>query len=240
MRVLAGTSGFSFKEWKGRFYPEKLPAARMLAHYAERLPTVELNNTFYRLPKPHVIDAWRSEVPPEFRFVLKASRRITHQHRLKEGCGEAVEFFLSTTARLEGQLGALLFQLPPNMKKDQARLEAFLELLPAGIPAAFEFRHPSWFEDDDVPGLLARREMGLVVSDLPDEDGEALAPPERALEHGASWGYLRLRADAYSDEELAGWRARLEEASWSTAYVFFKHELDGPLLAGRFLAHGNG
>src|SRR5512135_469205 len=152
LRVLAGTSGFSYKEWKGSFYPEDLPAPRMLAYYAERLPAVEINNTFYRMPKPALLEGWAAEVPPEFRFVLKASQRITHFKRLKEA-GDDVAYFFGVAAVLGERLGPALFQLPPNLKKDLPRLEAFLETIPQDRRPAFEFRHASWFEDDVFEAL---------------------------------------------------------------------------------------
>ena len=152
MRVLAGTSGFSYKEWKGSFYPEDLPAEEMLAYYSARLPAVEINNTFYRMPKPSMLEGWAAQVPAEFRFILKASQRITHRKRLKEA-GDEVAYFFQTAATLGERLGPTLFQLPPNLKKDLPRLEAFLEVLPPKAPAAFEFRHASWFEDDVFAAL---------------------------------------------------------------------------------------
>src|SRR5262252_7933757 len=183
MRVLAGTSGFSYKEWKGSFYPEDLPAAGMLAYYAERLPAVEINNTFYRMPKPALLEGWSAEVPEEFRFILKASQRITHFKRLKDA-GSEVEYFFGVASTLGDRLGPALFQLPPNLKKDLPRLQAFLSILPAGRRAAFEFRHASWFEDDVFEALRAASAALCIAED------EELATP---LVPTAGWGYLRLR-----------------------------------------------
>ncbi|HYX21104.1 MAG TPA: DUF72 domain-containing protein [Thermoanaerobaculia bacterium] len=227
MRVLAGTSGFSYKEWKGSFYPEDLPAARMLSYYAERLPAVEINNTFYRMPKPALLEGWSAEVPESFRFVLKASQRITHFRRLKEA-GADVAYFFDVAAVLGDRLGPALFQLPPNLKKDLPRLEAFLATLPGGRRAAFEFRHASWFEDD-VFEALRRRGAALCIA-----EDEELATP---LVPTADWGYLRLRRQDYDDAAVAAWAEKVRGQNWSEAYVFFKHEDagSGPRLAAQFL-----
>ena len=227
MRVLAGTSGFSYKEWKGSFYPEDLPASRMLAYYAERLPAVEINNTFYRMPKPELLQGWSAEVPESFRFVLKASQRITHFKRLKDA-GSEVEYFFSVARTLGERLGPALFQLPPNLKKDLPRLEAFLAALPDGTRAAFEFRHASWFEDDVFAALRASGAALCIAED------EELATPLVAT---ADWGYLRLRRQDYGDEAVDAWARRVHEQPWSEAYVFFKHEDagSGPRLAAQFL-----
>ena len=229
MRVRAGTSGFSYKEWKGSFYPEDLPAARMLAYYSERLPAVEINNTFYRMPKPPLLEGWSAEVPPEFRFVLKASQRITHFKRLKEA-GDDVAYFFGVAATLGERLGPALFQLPPTLKKDLPRLEAFLGTLPPGAKAAFEFRHASWFEDDVFAALRSRGAALCLAED------EELATPVVAT---ADWGYLRLRRQDYGDADVAAWAARVREQPWTEAYVFFKHEDagSGPRLAAQFLEH---
>jgi uncharacterized protein YecE (DUF72 family) len=228
MRVLAGTSGFSYKEWKGSFYPEDLPAARMLAYYAERLPAVEINNTFYRMPRPALLEGWAAEVPPEFRFVLKASQRITHFKRLKEA-GDEVAYFFGVAATLGPRLGPALFQLPPNLKKDLPRLEAFLATIPAGRRAAFEFRHASWFEEDVFDALRARGAALCVAED------EELATPLVAT---ADWGYLRLRRQDYGEADVAAWAERVRAQKWAEAYVFFKHEDagSGPKLAAQLLS----
>ena len=227
MRVLAGTSGFSYKEWKGSFYPDDLPAERMLAYYAERLPAVEINNTFYRMPKPALLESWAAEVSPEFRFVLKASQRITHFKRLKETASE-VEYFFGVASTLGERLGPVLVQLPPNLKRDLPRLEAFLATLPAGARPAFEFRHASWFEDDVFEALRAKGAALCVAED------EELATP---LVSTAGWGYLRLRRQDYDDAAVAAWADRVRGQTWSEAFVFFKHEDAGagPRLAGEFL-----
>lgn len=230
MRVRAGTSGWSYKEWKGPFYPEKLPNDDMLRFYAERFSSVEVNNTFYRMPKGDVIAAWAEQVPADFRFVLKASQRITHFGRLKD-VAEPVEYLAKAAARLGDKQGPFLLQLPPNMKKDVPRLRDFLALLPPRA-CALEFRHPTWF-DDEVYETLRARGAAFVVADT----GEEGDPPFVAT---ADWGYLRLRREAYDDAALASWHERMRSTTWSEAYVFFKHEDagTGPKLAARFLSLG--
>lgn len=229
MELFVGTSGYSYKEWKGSFYPEKLSAKKMLAYYAERLSTVEINNTFYRLPKTSVLENWAEQVPEDFRFSIKASRRITHFTRLKPEATEPTEYLLSTLEALGPRLGVVLFQLPPNLKKDAERLATFLEVLPEGTPGAFEFRHESW-KDDEVYDLLRARGMALVCADTDDADAD-----EPVVET-ASWGYLRLRRPGYEQADLERWAAHLEATSWDRVFVFFKHEDEGagPRMAEEF------
>ncbi len=228
MRLSVGTSGYSYGSWKGTFYPERLAAREMLRFYAERLPAVEINNTFYRLPKESVLESWVEQVPPGFRFSIKASRRITHFKRLKE-VEDETGYLLRTTRVLGERLGVILFQLPPNLKLDLPRFEKFLELLPEQTPAAFEFRHPSWFEDE-VLACLRARDCALVLSDT--EDG-----PVPDLMDGVSRGYLRLRRPGYERSDLASWAQRIRAQAWNEAFVFFKHEEEGvgPALAASFL-----
>jgi uncharacterized protein YecE (DUF72 family) len=228
MNLYVGTSGYSYKQWKGTFYPKDLSAKRMLHYYGERFRTVEINNTFYRMPKTPVLEAWAGEVPADFKFVLKASQRITHRQRLRD-CGESVAYLLKVAGALKERLGPLLFQLPPNMKKDAPRLREFLALLPPERRAAFEFRHPSWF-DDEVFGLLRDRQAALCIAEAEDD----LEVPFVAT---ADWGYLRLRMPDYGDAELKTWLKRVREQDWRDAFVFFKHEDEGkgPALAKRFL-----
>ena len=232
MQLYVGTSGYSYKEWKGSFYPEKIPAAQMLAYYAERLPAVELNNTFYRLPQRSMVESWKTQVPDNFRFSVKASQRITHFKRLKETAAET-SFMLETVSALEDRLGVVLFQLPPNMKKDRERLESFLDHLPADTPAAFEFRHPTWF-DDEVIDLLRSRNRVLCVSDTDDL-------PTSHIDKTADWGYLRLRRVHYSEADLVEWVKRIRAQEWQSAFVFFKHEDEGtgPKLAAQFIELSN-
>jgi uncharacterized protein YecE (DUF72 family) len=231
MNLYAGTSGYSYKEWKGAFYPEDLPAKQMLRFYGERFRTVEINNTFYGMPRASVLQGWAGEVPADFRFVLKAPQRITHRQRLREA-GESVSQLLEVAEALKRRLGPLLFQLPPNLKKDVPRLRGFLALLPGRRRAAFEFRHPSWF-DEEVLGLLRRHRAALCVADA--EDG--LKVPFVAT---ADWGYLRLRRPDYGDAELKTWVKRVRGQDWRDAFVFFKHEDagKGPRMAKRLLELG--
>ena len=227
MRLRTGTSGFSYKEWKGSFYPEKLPATRMLEYYSRRLDAVEINNTFYRLPRAELLEKWKSQTPEDFAFVLKASRRITHHKRLKDA-DEPLEYLTRTaTQALGASMGPILFQLPPYLRKDVGRLAAFLETVPEGVRAAFEFRHESWF-DDDTYQALSDGGAALVTADTGDGDAPVAAT--------AGFGYARLRRPEYEDGDLAGWAAAFQEQEWDDLYVFFKHEDAGagPALAARF------
>ena len=230
MRVLVGTSGYSYKPWKGRFYPEKIKDAEMLAFYASRFPTVEINNTFYRMPAPALLEKWARETADGFTFVLKAPQRITHQKRLGD-VAEDVSYFVQTASVLGSKLGPVLYQLPPYMKKDADRLRAFLERLPPSPPAAFEFRHESWF-DDEVLSALRAHGRALCVADT-DEGG-----PAGTLVRTAPWGYLRLRRADYADADLARWAQGIRDQGWDRAFVFFKHEDEakGPELASRLMA----
>ena len=192
MQVRVGTSGYSYKEWKGSFYPEELKNADMLRYYAERFSSVEINNTFYRMPKASILEGWAEQVPSDFLFVLKASQQITHHKRLKAEAGEALAYLLETAASLGERLGPVLFQMPPNLKKDLERLRGFLALLPEGQPFAFEFRHDTW-HDDDVFDALRERNCALVCADT-ETSGDEGAP----IVPTADWGYLRLRRCDYT------------------------------------------
>jgi uncharacterized protein YecE (DUF72 family) len=227
VQLRAGTSGYSYKEWRGPFYPERLKPAEMLAYYSRRLETVEINATFYRLPGEATFRTWSAQVPEGFSFVLKAPRRITHQLRLA-GASEGVEHLVRAAAALGDKLGPVLFQLPPFQQKDLPRLAGFLGELPRGLAAAFEFRHASWF-DTDVYAALRERDAALVIADT-DERGATPVEPT------ADWGYLRLRRADYDDEALGGWAARVAAQPWRAAWVFFKHEDQGaaPRQATRF------
>lgn len=224
-----GTSGYSYKEWKGSFYPEDLSNAEMLSYYGERLGAVEINNTFYRLPKASVLENWAEQVPDSFLFSIKASRKITHFARLKETAAEPTEYLLSTVKTLGSRLGVVLFQLPPNFKKDLERLAAFLDTLDDATPAAFEFRHDSW-KDEEVHSLLQERGVALVCADTEDSDDD------EPVVTTTSWGYLRLRRPDYSDEDLERWAEHVRATGWDRAMVFFKHEDEGagPRMAMRF------
>lgn len=228
MRLLVGTSGYSYKEWKGSFYPEDLPAKSMLSYYSTRLPAVEINNTFYRLPRESVLEGWAETTEESFLFSIKASRRITHFGRLR-GVEELVQYLIDTVQVLGAKLGPLLFQLPPNFKRDDEALGAFLELLPSRCRVAFEFRHDSWFDDGVYRLLSGHGSAALVAS---DRGGKAEPPVVATADHG----YLRLRRTDYGVADMERWAARVREQPWQETFVFFKHEetAGGPELAQRF------
>jgi uncharacterized protein YecE (DUF72 family) len=229
MRVLVGTSGYSYKEWKGSFYPADLAAAKMLPFYASHFDTVEINNTFYRTPEAKTVAKWAGEVPETFVFVLKAPQRITHQKRLA-GAEDDVRFFFEAAAELGPKLGPVLFQLPPFSRKDVPKLRDFLKVLPRH-PVAFEFRHETWF-DDEVYGILRDHDAALCVADT-----DEVTDPGSLQMSTASWGYLRLRRTEYGDGEIERWAERVKQQPWSSAFVFFKHEDEGkgPAFARTFL-----
>jgi uncharacterized protein YecE (DUF72 family) len=223
MEIFTGTSGFSYPEWCGRFYPEALPAAQMLRYYATRLATVEINNTFYRMPNQDTVAAWGADVPDSFCFAIKASRRITHQKKLSN-VREDVAHLFEVVDVLGQKLGPVLFQTPPFFKKDLAVLHDFLACLPKGRRAALEFRHPSWFADD-VYSALSESNVALVGGDL--EEAEK-SPPLVAT---ANFGYLRLRRMDYDPARIAEWGERIAAQPWQAAYAYLKHEVLGPLFA---------
>ena len=229
MNLFVGTSGYSYKEWKGNFYPEDLQAKEMLSYYSRRLPAVEINNTFYRLPQATMVENWKAQVPESFRFSIKAAQKITHIKRLRN-VNEETRYLMDTAALLQERLGVVLFQLPPNMKKDAERLREFLGLTGAPCRMAFEFRNETWF-DDETLDLLKKTDSALVVSDTDKK------PLDRII-NTASWGYLRLRRTNYDENDLIQWSQRVREQEWKDAFVFFKHEDEGvgPKLAARFLA----
>jgi uncharacterized protein YecE (DUF72 family) len=229
--LLAGASGYAFKEWQGSFYPDKIKAADMLAWYAQRLPTVEINNTFYRMPKPAVLENWTQATPPDFRFAIKASRRITHDARIKADAADSVAYLYRMLVSLGDKLGAVLFQLPPNLKKDLPRLEAFLKMLPDNHRAAFEFRNESWF-DEEVYALLRQANAALVLSEREDN-----APPP--LVETAPWGYLRLRLEEYSGDDLQRWAARVGATGWRETFAYFMHEPTAPGYARALLDYAS-
>ncbi len=214
MRVLIGTSGYSYPAWKGHFYPEDLPAKKFLPYYAERFPTVEINNTFYRMPTAKLLETWAAEVPDGFTFAIKAPQRITHQKRLKE-CDDTVAALLAAVELLAEKQGPILFQLPPNLKKDVPRLQAFLAAMPRRCRAAFEFRHESWLGDDTYEVLRAA-DAALCIADTED-----LSTPVVAT---AKWGYLRLRREDYVESDIRKWGERISAQNWDDAFVYFKHE----------------
>ncbi len=224
MRLLAGASGYSFKEWKGSFYPADMKPDGMLRFYGERLPTVEINNTFYQLPKAAVLENWAQATPAAFRFAIKASRRITHLSRLNaETAADPLAYLYRTLATLGAKRGPVLFQLPPFLKMDLPKLQAFLALLPAGHGAAFEFRNETWFSDA-VYEALRKAGAALCLSEREDN-----APPP--LVETAPWGYVRLRLENYADEDLDRWARRLLETRWTSIHVYFMHEPTAPAYA---------
>jgi uncharacterized protein YecE (DUF72 family) len=225
-RVRIGTSGFSYKEWKGVFYPEKIKNDAMLAYYAERLDTVEINNTFHRMPRVEMLETWAGKVPENFSFVLKAPRHISHKKGL-EGVAEPLATFAANAGTLGLRLGPALFQFPPWFKKDFEILTRLTAAIPDDFRCAMEFRHESWF-DDATYEFLSERRVALVVSD------QKLARPP--VVKTAPFGYVRFRQDGYSDEELTAWAAKLKQTDWDEVYVFFKHEDAGaaPRMAARF------
>jgi uncharacterized protein YecE (DUF72 family) len=223
MRVLTGTSGFSYTEWRGGFYPADLDASEMLAFYAKRLGTVEINNTFYQTPKAELLERWSSAVTPTFRFALKASRRISHVRRL-QGASEEVGYFFYAAERLGEKLGPVLFQLPPFVRKDAGVLREFFATLPKTARAAFEFRHPSWF-DDEVFGILNEHGAALCGGDSDDDDRSPPFVPT------ATFGYLRLRAPSYDATSLGAWAEKILAQPFDEAYVYLKHEVLGPTYA---------
>lgn len=217
-KIWIGTSGYNYPEWKGSFYPEKMKPADMLPYYAAQFDSVEINYTFYRMPNAKTIDGWAAATPADFRFVLKAPKRITHEKRLKD-FGDSLAVFVRLASGLEGRLGPLLFQLPPNLKKDLPRLEAFLDELPDSARAAFEFRHESWF-DEDVFAALRARGAALCIA-----DSEKISAP---LVQTAAFSYFRLRDEGYQDADIAAWAGKVRAASQAgEVYVFFKHEESG-------------
>jgi uncharacterized protein YecE (DUF72 family) len=223
-KLLAGASGYSFKEWKGSFYPQDLKPDAMLAWYAERLPTVEINNSFYQMPKVAVLENWARSTAESFRFAIKASRRITHNARLKaDSAADSVQFLYRNLAALGAKRGPVLYQLPPFLKKDLPRLAEFLRVLPEGHGAAFEFRNDTWFTDD-VYDALSSAGAALCLSEREDN-----APPP--LVETAPWGYVRLRLETYTERDLEEWAKRLAATRWGEIYVYFMHEPTAPAYA---------
>jgi uncharacterized protein YecE (DUF72 family) len=227
--IWVGTSGYNYPEWKGRFYPQALPASKMLGYYAGRFPTVEINYTFYRMPTEKLVQGWASGTPAPYRITLKAPKRITHDRRLRD-CGELVRTFCHAASGLGSKLGILLFQLGPTFKADLPLFDAFLDELPRHAKAAFEFRHPSWL-DDAVYERLRARNLALCLA-----DSETRSTP---IVPTANYGYFRLRDEGYTDADLDEWARviREQQAGWEDTYVYFKHEDEGkgPELARQLM-----
>ena len=228
VNVVVGTSGYSYKEWKGPFYPKEVPAKKFLSYYAARLATVEINNTFYKMPSAKLVQSWADEAPADFIFAVKAPQRITHHKRLVE-CAEPLQLLVDAIEPLGKKLGPILFQLPPNFKKDLPRLLAFLAALPKRWRAAFEFRHESWLGDDTYEALRAAG-AALCIA-----DSEKLSTPVVAT---AKWGYLRLRREDYVESDIRTWRNRISAQPWDKAFVYFKHEdkARGPAYASLLMS----
>jgi len=229
MNAWVGTSGFQYPEWKGTFYPEDLSTAKMLPFYAARFSTTEVNYTFRRIPSAKTIQAWWDATPERFKFSLKAPQKVTHFAKLRD-CGDTMRFFCQVVSDLEAKLGPVLFQLPPAFKKDAGLLAAFLNDVPAGLRAAFEFRHPSWF-DEEVFGLLKQKNIALCIA-----DSEDLTTPVVAT---ADYGYLRLRREDYQNNDMARWAEtiQLQAGVWPDVFVYLKHEESGigPKLATQLI-----
>jgi uncharacterized protein YecE (DUF72 family) len=227
MKLYVGTSGFGYKEWKGKFYPEKISPKEMLRFYSERLGAVEINNTFYHMPKESVLLSWADQVPDDFVFAFKAPQVITHLKRLKH-VDEETEYLFRTLSVLEGKLGPVLFQFPKSFHADLPALNYFLALIPGTVSCAFEFRNPSWLTGE-IFDLLRERGCSLCVADT-DED------PVTEVISVATWGYLRLRRSDYTEADLSQWMERIHAQKWKRAFVFFKHEEEakGPEMAIRF------
>jgi uncharacterized protein YecE (DUF72 family) len=233
MELRTGTSGFAYKAWNGPFYPEGADNEQMLRFYGEHLTAVEINNTFYRMPKTSVLERWAAATPDSFRFVIKASRRITHKGKLEDS-DESVAYLYRQLEALGDKLGAVLFQCPPYLKKNLDRLQRFLDTIPADQRVAMEFRSRSWY-DDEVVACLRAREVALCVAANHDDDLDSEESKTAPLVATARFGYFRLRAPSYDDEQLQGWLARIDEQPWEQAFVFFKHEEQAaaPLMARR-------
>jgi uncharacterized protein YecE (DUF72 family) len=219
MNTWIGTSGFQYTEWKGNFYPEDLPAAKMLPFYSERLNTTEINYTFHRIPSAKTIDNWKQLTPEKFRFALKAPQKITHWMKLRD-CADTLRYFCDTVSALGEKLGPILFQLPPNFKKDTFILADFVNSLPNELAAAFEFRHESWFADD-VWEIFKSGNVALCLNETAD-----FAAPKIPT---ANFGYLRLRREDYAKTDIERWAlfVREQKSNWKDAFVYFKHEESG-------------
>ncbi len=229
MKIYVGTSGYAYKEWKGKFYPEKISGKEMLRFYSGRLNTVEINNTFYRMPKESVLTSWGEQVPGGFVFAIKAPQVITHLKRLRD-VSEETQYLLRTVSVLDSKLGPVLFQFPKSFRADRSALEDFVTLILGDMACAFEFRSPSWL-NDEILDLLRKKGSSLCIADT-DEN------PVDEIVATAPWGYLRLRRSEYRDTDLAQWMERILSQKWEKAFIFFKHEDEnpfrGPQMAMRF------
>ena len=228
MKLYVGTSGYSYKEWKGNFYPEDIKPDKMLNFYSEQFSTVEINNTFYRIPQKSVLDKWKKQVPKDFQFSIKAPQRITHIKRLKD-VEDDNKYFIEAIKTLGNKLGIVLYQFPPYFKKDFELFQKFLNLIPKGVNAAFEFRHASWFEED-LLSLLKEKNFAICLSETDKEPGiEIISTADK--------GYLRLRKTDYSKNEVKKWYEKIKKQNWGEAFIFFKHEdgAKGPKFAKQLI-----
>jgi len=221
--IHVGTSGFVYQHWRGVFYPEDLPAAKWLEYYASHFDCVEINSSFYHLPKPETIVSWRDRTPRSFRFVLKGSRFVSHRKRLKN-CEDSVKVFYERAFLLERKLAGVLWQLPPKYKKDLAALEAFLKLLPPQVPVFLELRHRSWF-DQETFDFLRKHRVTFCVHDLDGVDCPAVvtAPLLYVRFHGPSGRYR----GCYPDSKLRSWAAWIKETGVKRGFVFFNNDVEG-------------
>jgi uncharacterized protein YecE (DUF72 family) len=230
MKTWIGTSGFQYPEWKGKFYPATMPAAKMLAYYSERFSTTEVNYTFRSIPSEAALSRWSAATPDDFRFSFKAPQRVTHFAKLK-GCAEVLDVFAKAISKIAEKAGIVLFQLPPTFKKDAPLLEGFLATLPLSIRATFEFRHPSWLEDDEVLATLRRHNAALCIAETEELDATQVAT--------ADFGYLRLRREDYTGPQIERWAEFIQsqEAQWREAFIYFKHEEEavGPKFAQQLI-----
>ena len=227
MNIYDGTSGSGYREWKRKFYPEKISPKEMLRFYSERLSAVEINNTFYHMPKEGVLASWAEQVPDDFLFAIKAPQVITHLKRLRN-VGEETEYLFRSLSVLDKKLSPVLFQFPRSFHADHPALKDFLALIPGNMSCAFEFRSPSWL-DVEILDLLRERGCSLCIADA-DEN------PTNEIINTAPWGYLRLRRSDYTDADLSQWMKRILSQKWERAFIFFKHEEEakGPKMAIRF------
>jgi uncharacterized protein YecE (DUF72 family) len=230
-QLRVGTSGYSYKQWKGSFYPEKLPDREMLSYYAQQLQTVEINHSFYRMPTENLLVQWAKSVPEGFRFALKANQQITHILRLRN-CESTLKRFLEVASVLSDgdHLGPILVQLPPTFKFDQQLLEEFLSLRPPAFSFAFEVRHASWYTEETY-SALRKNNVALCLAETDEQ-----TPPEILT---ANFAYLRLRKEEYMPKELGAWRKRFD--AWLDqgidVYAYCKHEDagKGPAYARQLL-----
>ncbi|MGE0430877.1 MAG: DUF72 domain-containing protein [Planctomycetota bacterium] len=229
MKIHVGTSGYDYKEWKGVFYPPSMKQEQFLEFYGRQFSTVEINNTFYRNPNSKKIESWFAAVPDHFAFSIKATRRISHNSQLDLAtAADPLQFLLKAVDGLTTKFGCLLFQMPPHFKKDLAVLSAFLPALERRR-AAFEFRDKSWF-DEEVYAVLRKHNATLCIAD-------AAKGPVLPVIPEFTWGYLRLRREDYDGAALDTWAATIAAQPWHSAFVFFKHEVEGaaPRLAGELI-----